>query len=82
MHINLFIFEYLCFVFRVVFGIELCMNLFYICRTACINLEEYHTAKIALEKGASFAPDDSRFTNLIQQCQRFIAAGMNYNFFM
>lgn len=53
-----------------------------ICRTACINLEEYHTAKIALEKGASFAPDDSRFTNLIQQCQRFIAAGMNYNFFL
>lgn len=42
--------------------------------TACINLEEYHTAKVALEKGASFAPDDSRFTNLIQQCQRFIAA--------
>ncbi|XP_057450010.1 protein SGT1 homolog A-like isoform X2 [Lotus japonicus] len=41
--------------------------------TACIKLEEYHTAKVALEKGASFAPDDSRFTNLIQQCDRYIA---------
>jgi len=70
------------YVFRVVFGIELVYELCCICRTACINLEEYHTAKIALEKGASFAPHDSRFTNLIQQCQRFIAAGMNYNFLM
>ncbi|XP_045814032.1 protein SGT1 homolog B-like [Trifolium pratense] len=42
--------------------------------TACFNLEEYHTAKVALEKGASFAPNDSRFTNLIQQCQRYIDA--------
>ncbi|XP_004511553.1 protein SGT1 homolog A [Cicer arietinum] len=42
--------------------------------TACINLEEYHTAKVALQNGASFAPDDSRFTNLIQQCERYIAA--------
>ncbi|XP_058778313.1 protein SGT1 homolog A-like [Vicia villosa] len=41
--------------------------------TACINLEEYHTAKVALEKGASIAPEESRFTNLIQQCERYIA---------
>lgn len=40
--------------------------------TACINLEEYHTAKVALEKGASIAPADSRFTNLIQQYERYI----------
>jgi suppressor of G2 allele of SKP1 len=45
------------------------------CRTACFNLEEYQTAKVALEKGVSFAPNDSRFTNLIQQCERHIAAG-------
>lgn len=45
--------------------------------TACIKLEEYHTAKVALEKGASFAPDDSRFTNLIQQCDRYIAEESN-----
>jgi suppressor of G2 allele of SKP1 len=42
--------------------------------TACFNLEEYQTAKVALEKGVSFAPNDSRFTNLIQQCERHIAA--------
>lgn len=51
--------------------IDVCDTVFY--RTACIKLEEYHTAKVALEKGASFAPDDSRFTNLIQQCDRYIA---------
>lgn len=42
-------------------------------RFACIKLEEYHTAKVALEKGASFAPNESRFTNLIQECDRYIA---------
>lgn len=41
--------------------------------TACIKLEEYHTAKVALQNGAAFAQDDSRFANLIQQCDRCIA---------
>lgn len=41
--------------------------------TACIKLQEYHTAKVALQNGAAFAQDDSRFANLIQQCDRCIA---------
>ncbi|KAK7279893.1 hypothetical protein RJT34_24952 [Clitoria ternatea] len=41
--------------------------------TACIKLEEYHTAKEALEMGASLAPGDSRFTDLIKECDKFTA---------
>ncbi|GAB4858330.1 Cochaperone protein [Ancistrocladus abbreviatus] len=41
--------------------------------TACIKLEEYHTAKAALQAGASLAPGDSRFTNLIKECDECIA---------
>ncbi|KDO56825.1 hypothetical protein CISIN_1g015029mg [Citrus sinensis] len=41
--------------------------------TACMKLEEYETAKVALEKGASLAPGDSRFTNLIKECEERIA---------
>ncbi|KAI3458083.1 hypothetical protein Pfo_014746 [Paulownia fortunei] len=40
---------------------------------ACIRLEEYQTAKTALENGASLAPGDSRFTNLIKECDERIA---------
>ncbi|KAL2527361.1 Protein SGT1B [Abeliophyllum distichum] len=40
---------------------------------ACIKLEEYQTAKTALENGASLAPGDSRFTNLIKECDERIA---------
>ncbi|KAL3834307.1 hypothetical protein ACJIZ3_009043 [Penstemon smallii] len=40
---------------------------------ACIKLEEYETAKTALETGASLAPADSRFTNLIKECDERIA---------
>ncbi|KAE9606550.1 putative SGS domain, HSP20-like chaperone, tetratricopeptide-like helical domain-containing protein [Lupinus albus] len=40
---------------------------------ACIKLEEYHTAKLALQTGASFAPNDSRFAKLIHECDRYIA---------
>ncbi|KAH7557719.1 hypothetical protein ACOSP7_027575 [Xanthoceras sorbifolium] len=40
--------------------------------TACMKLEEYHTAKAALETGASLAPGDSRFTNLIKECDQHI----------
>ncbi|KAL2556167.1 Protein SGT1-like protein B [Forsythia ovata] len=41
--------------------------------TACIKLEEYQTAKTALETGASLAPEDSRFINLIKECNERIA---------
>ncbi|GFZ01462.1 phosphatase-like protein [Actinidia rufa] len=41
--------------------------------TACFKLEEYHTAKAALEKGASLAQNDSRFTQLITECDERIA---------
>ncbi|RRT75619.1 hypothetical protein B296_00021505 [Ensete ventricosum] len=42
-------------------------------RTACIKLEEYQTAKAALEAGFSLAPTDSRFTRLIKECDEHIA---------
>lgn len=41
--------------------------------TACIKLEEYQTAKAALETGASLAPGYSRFTDLIKECDERIA---------
>ncbi|GER25208.1 SGT1 [Striga asiatica] len=41
---------------------------------ACIKLEEYQTAKAALQIGASLAPGDSRFTNLIKECDERISA--------
>lgn len=41
--------------------------------TACIKLEEFQTAKAALEKGASLAPGDARFTDLIKECDQCIA---------
>ncbi|KAK1392277.1 Suppressor of G2 allele of SKP1 [Heracleum sosnowskyi] len=41
--------------------------------TACIKLEEYQTAKTALEKGASLASGDSRFLSLINECNVRIA---------
>ncbi|KAK7380390.1 hypothetical protein VNO78_32900 [Psophocarpus tetragonolobus] len=41
---------------------------------ACMKLEEYQTAKAALEMGASLSPDNSRFLNLIQECDKLIAA--------
>ncbi|KAL6972022.1 Cochaperone protein [Sarracenia purpurea var. burkii] len=40
---------------------------------ACMKLEEYQTAKAALETGASLAPGNSRFTNLIKECDKCIA---------
>uniref|UniRef100_A0A5B7B960 SGT1 n=1 Tax=Davidia involucrata TaxID=16924 RepID=A0A5B7B960_DAVIN len=40
--------------------------------TACFKLEEYHTAKAALETGASLAQNDSRFTKLIKECDERI----------
>ncbi|XP_058223489.1 protein SGT1 homolog B [Rhododendron vialii] len=41
---------------------------------ACFKLEEYHTAKAALEKGASLLQNDSRFSKLISECDERIAA--------
>ena len=40
-----------------------------------MKLEEYETAKAALEKGASLAAGDSRFTNMIKECEKRIAGG-------
>ena len=40
--------------------------------TACMKLEEYYTAKSALEKGSSLAENDSRFTKLIEECDKSI----------
>ncbi|KAF8013367.1 hypothetical protein BT93_I1265 [Corymbia citriodora subsp. variegata] len=41
--------------------------------SACMKLEEYPTAKAALEKGASLSQQDSRFTKLIEECEKHIA---------
>ncbi|MBA0806385.1 hypothetical protein Gohar_005839 [Gossypium harknessii] len=41
--------------------------------TACMKLEEYQTAKAALETGAALAPEESRFSKLIKECEERIA---------
>lgn len=38
-----------------------------------MKLEEYQTAKAALETGASLAPGEARFTKLIKECDECIA---------
>uniref|UniRef100_A0A7N0U5W3 Uncharacterized protein n=1 Tax=Kalanchoe fedtschenkoi TaxID=63787 RepID=A0A7N0U5W3_KALFE len=48
--------------------------------TACFKLEEYQTAKAALETGAVLAPGDSRFTNLIKECELKIAGLCSVHF--
>ncbi|KAL9392245.1 hypothetical protein Peur_016165 [Populus x canadensis] len=40
---------------------------------ACMKLEEYQTAKAALELGASLATEESRFANFIKECDERIA---------
>ena len=45
----------------------------FINRTACMRLEEYQTAKAALEAGSSLAPGDSRFTRLNKKCDELMA---------
>lgn len=45
----------------------------YFSRLACMKLEEYQTAKAALETGASLAPGESRFTKLMKECDESIA---------
>ena len=44
-----------------------------VCSTACMKLEEYQTAKAALDIGAALAPGDSRFSKLIKECEERIA---------
>jgi len=41
--------------------------------TACMKLEEYSTAKAALEKGASVAPNEPKFKKMIDECDLRIA---------
>ncbi|XVF09959.1 hypothetical protein REPUB_Repub07fG0142400 [Reevesia pubescens] len=41
--------------------------------TACMKLEEYQTAKAALETGAALVPGESRFSELIKECEERIA---------
>lgn len=41
-----------------------------------MKLEEYQTAKAALETGASLAPAESRFTKLIKECDERIAGNL------
>lgn len=48
--------------------------------TACLKLEEYYTSKEALEKGASLAQNDSRFTKLIEECDKHIAGMCLFQF--
>lgn len=38
-----------------------------------MKLEEYQTAKAAFQAGATLAPEDSRFTNFIKECDERIA---------
>lgn len=38
-----------------------------------MKLEEYETAKVALEQGAALVPGDARFTDLIKECNQRIA---------
>ncbi|XP_024990073.1 protein SGT1 homolog B-like [Cynara cardunculus var. scolymus] len=40
---------------------------------ACFNLEEYQTAKTAFEAGASLVPEDTRFRDWIEKCEKCIA---------
>ncbi|KAJ6402300.1 hypothetical protein OIU84_014400 [Salix udensis] len=40
---------------------------------ACMKLEEYQTAKAALEAGASLATEEPRFASLIKECDECIA---------
>ncbi|KAB5560785.1 hypothetical protein DKX38_005742 [Salix brachista] len=40
---------------------------------ACMKLEEYQTAKAALEAGATLATEEPRFANLIKECDECIA---------
>ncbi|KAJ4950443.1 hypothetical protein NE237_027275 [Protea cynaroides] len=46
--------------------------------TACMKLEEYQTAKAALEAGASLVADDPRFTSMIKECNDRIAEETGY----
>ena len=51
------------------------------CSIACMKLEEYQTAKEALERGASLAPGDPKLTDLLKECDELIA-GKQHLFFI
>lgn len=42
-----------------------------------MKLEEYQTAKAALELGASLAPGESRFAKMIKECDELIAGALS-----
>ncbi|KAI3755084.1 hypothetical protein L1987_54877 [Smallanthus sonchifolius] len=46
--------------------------------TACFNLEEYQTAKIAFEAGSTLNPEDARFPDWIKKCDKCIAEKNGY----
>ncbi|KAK4748631.1 hypothetical protein SAY87_015217 [Trapa incisa] len=39
---------------------------------ACTKIKDYKTAKVVLEQGASLAPNDSRFSKLVDECKKHI----------
>nr|XP_043632151.1 protein SGT1 homolog A-like [Erigeron canadensis] len=41
--------------------------------SACFSLEEYQTAKTAFEAGSALAPEDSRFADWMNKCDKCIA---------
>lgn len=66
----LFFFQILC---NGILLIDLPFSAVIICSLACMKLEEYQTAKAALETGAALAPGELRFTSLIKECNERIA---------
>lgn len=62
-----------CFFLFVFFVLCMFFTHFSYCSTACLKLEEYHTAKAALETGAALTQNDSRFKKLINECDQRIA---------
>ena len=46
-----------------------------------MKLEEYQTAKAALEAGLIITPGDSRFSRLTKECDKLIAGTFQFNAF-
>lgn len=44
-----------------------------------MKIEDYQTAKAALEHGASLAPEDSRFTELLDECKKHVEGGFIFS---
>lgn len=47
---------------------------------ASFEIEDYKTAKVALELGATLAPNDSRFAKWIDKCKKHIKVEGGYMF--